>query len=177
MKASLCHSVSPYLPLVWPTTRGLKAALVRYHINMTFVFIPCPVSTMQSCPFGMVASRNATGFPTSASYYFDNGDGTGGFTDVLACVTQDGYGVGGRGAQPCDQGKYNRKDTYRCVRGHDAAAAHCLKIQAAWSGHMLMLSGCEVLSCSQLMLHISQASHKRLKAVVGRMPTSMHDPA
>lgn len=61
----------------------------------------------------MVTSKDKVNYPNSASHYVSNGDGTGGFVDQAACVTQDGYGVSGRGAQPCDQGKYNKHDSYR----------------------------------------------------------------
>lgn len=77
----------------------------------------CDVSSafllsMQRCPLGLVASKDKVNYPNSASHYQDNGDGTGGFIDVKACVTQDGYGATGRGGQPCDAGKYNKKDEY-----------------------------------------------------------------
>lgn len=61
----------------------------------------------------MVTVHNSS-YPTSYLYYINNGDGDGteGFTDVLACVTIDGYGYNGRVAQPCDKGFWNSKDNY-----------------------------------------------------------------
>lgn len=44
--------------------------------------------------------------------WIDNGDGTRGFFNVKACVTQPGYGYNSRIAQPCAAGTYNRHDTY-----------------------------------------------------------------
>lgn len=44
--------------------------------------------------------------------WIDNGDGTRGFFNVKACVTQAGYGYNSRIAQPCAAGTYNRRDTY-----------------------------------------------------------------
>lgn len=44
--------------------------------------------------------------------YTQNADGTGGFVNPYACVTQAGYGYDGRVSQKCDKGYYNGKDTY-----------------------------------------------------------------
>ena len=60
----------------------------------------------------MVTSKEAATYPKSASFYVDNGDGTGGFVNVKACVTQAGYGYSSRQAEPCAQGTYNDKDTW-----------------------------------------------------------------
>lgn len=48
----------------------------------------CP-SRVQDCPADMVASRSPA-YPRSAAYYTANADGTGGFTDEMACVTKPG---------------------------------------------------------------------------------------
>jgi hypothetical protein len=58
----------------------------------------------------MVASRAST-YPNSAQFYVKNGDAEG-FADVRSCVTTDGYGYNGRGAQACDVGTYNGKDNW-----------------------------------------------------------------
>jgi hypothetical protein len=58
----------------------------------------------------MVASR-ASAYPNSAQFYVKNGDAEG-FADVRACVTTDGYGFSGRGAQACEVGTYNGKDNW-----------------------------------------------------------------
>jgi hypothetical protein len=62
------------------------------------VVMPC-----RECPAGMVTSKDAATFPNSASHYADNGDGTGGFTDPRACVSQAGWGYSGRSASRCAQ--------------------------------------------------------------------------
>jgi hypothetical protein len=63
----------------------------------------------------MVTSTDRVNYPNSSSYYVTNGDNplTGGFVDVRACVTQDGWGASGRGAQRCAMGTFNKKDSYR----------------------------------------------------------------
>lgn len=69
------------------------------------------------CPTGMVASNNSGAYPTSASWWADNGDGTRGFYSVKACVTQPGYGYNSRVAAPCPVGSFNQKDNYgSCTR-------------------------------------------------------------
>lgn len=67
----------------------------------------------RSCPQGMVTSKDKVNYPNSASYYVDNGDGTGGFVDVRACVTQAGYGYSARQAYACAAGTYNDKDNWK----------------------------------------------------------------
>ena len=69
---------------------GLKSVLYGR------VVMPC-----RDCPAGMVTSKDAATFPNSASHFVDNGDGTGGFTDPLACVTQAGWGYSGRSTSRC----------------------------------------------------------------------------
>lgn len=90
--------------LVLPTLRWFQQRSLYFHL--------CVFCSAQRCPLGLVASKDKVNYPNSASHYQDNGDGTGGFIDVKACVTQDGYGATGRGGQPCDAGKYNKKDEY-----------------------------------------------------------------
>lgn len=64
------------------------------------------------CPTGLVASNDSRQYPNSSAWWIDNGDGTRGFFNVKACVTQPGYGYNSRIAQPCAAGTYNRHDTY-----------------------------------------------------------------
>jgi hypothetical protein len=59
----------------------------------------------------MITSSDAANFPNSASFFVDHGNGTRGFTDPRACVTQAGYGYSSRQASPCPQGTFNDKDT------------------------------------------------------------------
>lgn len=54
--------------------------------NRTYGLTPAPC---KECPQGMVASRNAS-YLNSARHYVSNGDGTGGYVSVEACVTQPG---------------------------------------------------------------------------------------
>lgn len=54
--------------------------------NKTYGLTP---AACRDCPTGQVATR-APGYPVSASYYVDNGDGTGGFISVKACVNLAG---------------------------------------------------------------------------------------
>lgn len=71
------------------------------------------ISNCNSCPLNMVTSTNRTGYPNSASYYVDNGDGrTGGFTSKFACVNRPGYGFNGRWSFPCDKGSFNNEDNW-----------------------------------------------------------------
>lgn len=74
------------------------------------------LSNCRPCPVNMVTSTNATAYPNSASYYVNNGDGTGGFTSKWACVTRPGYGFNGtvgRGfSYPCAKGDYNSGDNW-----------------------------------------------------------------
>jgi len=51
-------------------------------------------------------------YPTSASYFTRNADGSGGFISERACVNPPGYGYNGRGSQQCDKGTYNAGDNY-----------------------------------------------------------------
>jgi hypothetical protein len=89
------------------------------------------LSNCRSCPVNMVTSTNATAYPNSASYYTNNGDGTGGFTSKWACVTRPGYGFNGtvgRGfSYPCPKGEYNSGDNWsgctQCGYGLTTAAA------------------------------------------------------
>lgn len=48
----------------------------------------------------MVAVPNDPTYPTSGKYYVMTAGG-GGFTDEMACVTQDGFGYNGRNSQKC----------------------------------------------------------------------------
>lgn len=79
--------------------------------NTTFGLSPMPC---KPCPQNMVTSTDRVNYPNSSSYYVTNGDNplTGGFVDVRACVTQDGWGASGRGAQRCAMGTFNKKDSY-----------------------------------------------------------------
>lgn len=65
----------------------------------------------RTCPENMVTSSDAVNFPNSASFFVDHGNGTRGFTDPRACVTQAGYGYASRQSSPCPQGTYNAKDS------------------------------------------------------------------
>jgi hypothetical protein len=56
--------------------------------------------------------RNDPLYPTSNSFYLDNGDGTGGFISAKACVNKPGFGYNGRVSQKCEKGTYNAPDTY-----------------------------------------------------------------
>ena len=67
--------------------------------------------THRDCPTGQVAST-AVQYPTSASYFVTNPDGSGGFISIKACVNLPGYGYNGRVSQKCDAGTYNQGDTY-----------------------------------------------------------------
>lgn len=70
----------------------------------------------RTCPTNMVTSSDAINFPNSASFFADHGNGTRGFTDPKACVTQAGYEYASRVSTPCSAGKYNPKDTWgRCT--------------------------------------------------------------
>jgi hypothetical protein len=75
---------------------------------------PSHSARMQPCGLNLVARNDKVNYPNSARYYTTNGDTplTGGFTDIRACVTQDGMGMSGRGGQPCGQGFFNPRDTY-----------------------------------------------------------------
>lgn len=66
----------------------------------------------RDCPSGQTASTNATKFPTSASYFVRNADGSGGFMSARACVNQPGYGFNGRESERCPSGSFNAGDTY-----------------------------------------------------------------
>lgn len=66
----------------------------------------------RDCPSGQTASTNATKFPTSASYFVRNADGSGGFVSARACVNQPGYGFNGRESERCPPGSFNAGDTY-----------------------------------------------------------------
>lgn len=59
----------------------------------------------------MVAVYGNSSYPKSNSFFTNNTDGTFGFTNVLACVTQDGYGYNSRVSQMCEKGYYNARDT------------------------------------------------------------------
>jgi hypothetical protein len=54
--------------------------------NKTYGLSP---AACRDCPTGQVATT-AAGYPTSASFFVDNGDGTKGFISVKACVNQPG---------------------------------------------------------------------------------------
>lgn len=56
---------------------GLSSLFFCQHVYL----VP---SCAQACPKDMVASNDTTNYPNSASYYRNNGDGTGGFVDVRA---------------------------------------------------------------------------------------------
>jgi hypothetical protein len=58
----------------------------------------------------MVAIYGNSTYPVSNSFFTNNTDGTFGFTNVLACVNQDGYGYNGRVSQLCEKGYYNKRD-------------------------------------------------------------------
>lgn len=67
------------------TWRAKDCALNSYGIkNLSYGLTPAPC---KDCPAGTVASRDLS---TSAQYYHVNADGTGGFTDEMACVTKPG---------------------------------------------------------------------------------------
>jgi len=83
----------------------------------------------------MVTSNNAS-YPISRQYYINNGDGTEGYTSVLACVTIDGYGYNGRVAQPCDKGFWNSKDNY------DACKACSYGLTTEGVGRGVALTSC-----------------------------------
>ena len=46
----------------------------------------------RDCPSGQVATT-AAGYPVSASFYVDNGDGTKGFISVKTCVNKPGVSL------------------------------------------------------------------------------------
>ena len=54
--------------------------------NTTYGLTP---AACKACPINLVANKNAS-YSTSAAYYTSNSDGTGGFTNLLACVTIPG---------------------------------------------------------------------------------------
>lgn len=58
--------------------------------NKTHGLTPAPC---KDCPQNMVASRDPS-YPTSAKYFVQNADGTGGFNSVSACVLQPGVLLG-----------------------------------------------------------------------------------
>jgi hypothetical protein len=82
-----------------------------HHGSCQIVAVPTAASCgLQDCPFNMVAIYGNSTYPTSNSYFTNNTDGTMGFTNVLACVNQDGYGYNGRVSQMCEKGYYNKRD-------------------------------------------------------------------
>lgn len=98
--------------------KGFQTAAEQKHVWLLTPVVVAVVSVLsqpQPCPTDLVTSTDKVNYPNSASYYVTNGDTplTGGFIDVAACVTKDGWGMSGRGSQPCAQGFYNPKDTYR----------------------------------------------------------------
>lgn len=66
----------------------------------------------------------------------------------------------GRGAQPCDTGKYNNKDTYRCViTASNVTALKCIRDLVFWMPHWVVTTAylrvvylgtclCEVTCCA-----------------------------
>lgn len=67
--------------------RALNCTDSKYGVsNTTYGLTPSPC---RDCPSGMVAANTAAS-NRSAQYYLVNEDGSGGFTDVRACVTKPG---------------------------------------------------------------------------------------
>lgn len=84
-----------------------------------------PCCAHRDCPSGQVTSANATQFPTSASYFVGDADGSGAFVSVKACVNQPGYGLNGLQSERCAPGSYNAGDTnsscIQCPNGFTTA--------------------------------------------------------
>lgn len=126
-------------------------------------------SPCRQCPAGMVASSDKVSYPNSASFYVDNGDGTGGFVDVKACVTQAGYGYSSRQAQPCDKGAYNNRDNWStcsaCPYGTTTAGpgagvtlADC-KLAPGFGSYGGAVRACPVGECTMLCAYVCAFWH------------------
>lgn len=76
----------------------------------------------RDCPAGM---QTSTSLPSSAAFYFSEGD-VAGFTNPMACVTKPGYGYNGRVATACPAGSYNAAGNYgtctKCAAGFSTPA-------------------------------------------------------
>lgn len=146
------------------------------------------LSNCRSCPVNMITSTNATGFPNSASYYVNNGDGTGGFTDKLACVTRPGYGFNGtvgRGfSSPCPKGQYNSGDNWsgctQCGYGLTTAAvgagvrfSDCTTAPGfGWNGTSIIQ--CPKGECMRVQQQLAQLSQSDWQAAVMLRPHPSH---
>jgi hypothetical protein len=86
-----------YYQTITRTYRAVDCTSNSYGVaNKMYGLTPAPC---KACPTNLVAVRNAS-YPTSASFYTTNADGSGGFTSVRACVTVAGAASGSRLLQP-----------------------------------------------------------------------------
>lgn len=102
-----------YYTSITATWRARNCETNNYGVaNLTYGLSPAPC---RDCPSGMVAVANSS-YSNSLKYFANTSAifsaSEGGFTNVAACVTQDGWGYNGRVAQKCDKGTYNAKNNY-----------------------------------------------------------------
>lgn len=90
---------------------------LAHGLSLTVRLCAAPLTRPSTGPNNMVTSLTGTNatYSNSARYFTSLGD-TMGFTDEAACVTQPGYGMSGRNAQPCDKGFWNGPNNYETCK-------------------------------------------------------------
>lgn len=126
-------------------------------------------SPCRGCPLNMVTSTDAAAYPTSASFYRDNGDGrSAGFISKWACVNRPGYGFTTRYSLPCPVGEFNAGDNWSnctvCGYGLTTAApgagvtfANC-GIAAGYGYHSSAVNLCPVGKLHRLCVFYAPSS-------------------
>lgn len=88
-----------------------------------------------------ISSPNAS-YPNSAKHFVQNGDSMG-FTNVMACVTIDGYNYDSRNSQPCHKGGWTGRSLHGTCVSKPAPLRRCA------AQHLLKHSGSSRIECEE----------------------------